>query len=328
MSAALVSTCFCEAADIDAFLDAVLAQTRQPDEIVIVDAGSGDGTLERIRERAAQAPHLRLIVEPGANRSRGRNLAIQSCSADIIAVTDVGCLPCPSWFERIIAPLERRVGQASPEDTTGQARRLSYADVVAGYYRATPVTLWQAAIAAATVPLADEVDAATFLPSARSVAFRREAWERAGGYPERASHNEDTPFGLALKGSGAQFVFEPEAVVEWLPQASVRALFRQFWRYALGDAQEGIWVRHYAKAYLGLLASMALVFAYGDGAWPLALWGFPLLGLAYWVRHALRARHRTRSLGAVLLAPAANLIVDAAHLCGYTRGFVGRPRCR
>lgn len=302
MSTALITTCYQEAGAIDEFLDAVLAQTRPPDEIVIVDGGSNDGTAERIRERIAAGAPVKLIVEPGANRSRGRNRAIEETRAEIIAVTDVGARPRQDWFEQIVAPLE-----ADPA-----------VDVVAGYYEAEADTAWEAAVAAATVPKADEVREESFLPSARSVAFRRRAWERAGKYPEQFWHNEDTPFGLALRAAGAKFVFEPRAVVLWRPQTTFSGLFRQFCRYAIGDAEARIWFRHYAKAYLVVGAAAGLVVG---AAWrPLAGWLLAGLALVYWARHAARAFRRVRSSGAAVLAPLANAIVDIAHVVGYTRG--------
>lgn len=306
MATALIATCYREASAIDEFLDAVVSQTRRPDEIVIVDGGSDDGTVERIKERISGGAVVRLVVEPGANRSRGRNRAVEETTAEIIAVTDVGARPRKDWFERIVAPLE-----ADPE-----------IEVVAGYYEADARTAWEAAVAGATVPRAEEVNPETFLPSARSVAFRRAAWQRAGKYPEHLSHNEDTPFGLALKASGAKFVFEPRAVVVWRPQATPWRLFRQFYRYALGDAEAGIWFRHYAKAYLVFGVAAGLVVAWGW--WPLGRWLLFGLALAYWARHAARAFRRTRSLGAALLAPLANAIVDFAHVAGYTRGLLRR----
>ncbi len=306
MTTALITTCYQESAAIGSFLDAVLAQTRRPDQIIIVDAGSTDGTLDQIRDRIASGAPITLLVEPGANRSRGRNRGLETSSADLAALTDVGSRPRPDWFERIIAPLE--------------ADRV--VDVVAGYYLADPETLWEAAVAAATVPAASEVNPDSFLPSARSVAFRRSAWERAGGYPEWAWHNEDTPFDLALKASGARFVFQPAAVVEWRPQASLRRLFVQFYRYARGDAQARLWFHHYTKACLVTAVTVALVVS--GALWRPALIGLPAFGVLYWLRHLLRARHRSHSLAATALAPIANGLVDLAHVAGYSRGLLER----
>jgi len=303
---ALVATCLREAAAIDEFLAALLGQTRKPDSIVILDAGSGDGTVERIQVAIASGAPVTLIVQPGANRSVGRNRAIEAADADLIAVTDVGSLPQPEWFSRIISPLE-----SAPD-----------VGVVAGYYEPTPQSTWDAAVAAATVPAVSEVNPKTFLPSSRSVAFRRSAWEAAGGYPERAWHNEDTPFDLAMKAAGARFVFEPQAVVHWRPHSSLRRLYRQFARYARGDAEEGIWFSHYTKAYLVATATLGALWL--GLLWPPYFWWLPLLAAAYWARHALRARRRTNSWPAAALAPIVNATLDIAHVVGYTTGLIRR----
>ncbi|UCC32706.1 MAG: glycosyltransferase, partial [Phycisphaerales bacterium] len=56
-------------------LDSLLSQTRRPDEIIVVDGGSNDETVDVIRRYAAANPTLHLIEAPGVNIARGRNIA-------------------------------------------------------------------------------------------------------------------------------------------------------------------------------------------------------------------------------------------------------------
>ena len=56
--------------------------------------------------------------------------------------------------------------------------------MVAGFFRADPHSPFEVAMGATVLPLRDEIDPATFLPSSRSVAFRKAAWQAVGGYPE------------------------------------------------------------------------------------------------------------------------------------------------
>src|SRR6266576_3934199 len=84
------------------FLESVRAQTRQPDEVVIVDGGSTDGTAEILRDA-----DVTLIEEPGANIARGRNVGIGAATHDVIAVSDADCVLASDWLERLLVPLER-----------------------------------------------------------------------------------------------------------------------------------------------------------------------------------------------------------------------------
>src|SRR4051794_3252740 len=86
----LIATTFNEIDSIGEWLDGVLAQTQPPDEIVVVDGGSTDGTAEALELRAEHEPRLRFVSEAGANISRGRNIAIGLAKGPIIAITDAG----------------------------------------------------------------------------------------------------------------------------------------------------------------------------------------------------------------------------------------------
>ena len=302
----LITTVLQEADGIAEFMDSILAQTRTPDRVVVADGGSTDATVDTLRGYEDRLP-LTVIVIPGANRSRGRNAAAAAGDEPIIACVDAGCALEPQWLETIVAPFETR-----PE-----------VDVVAGYYAPEPRTTMERAAAVALVPTAEEVDPETFLPSSRSIAFRREAWERAGRYPEWTPFNEDTVFDVALKRAGAKFLFEPRAVVRWRPQGRPARLFRQFFRYARGDGLSGLWFAHYGKAYVELII-LAVVIGLGAAARPAWLWLLAGLALLYWLRVAGRARRRGGSVAVSLLAPVAMAVVDAAHVCGYTLGIAQR----
>ncbi len=254
-------------------------------------------------------------MEEGANRSEGRNRAIRESSQPIIAVCDAGCRLEKDWLEKIIAPLER-----------GEA------DVAGGYYAPDAGNLIERAVAAATVPIAAEVNPETFLPSSRSVAFRREVWEKAGGYPEWSLVSEDTLFDLAMKKAGMRFCFVPEALVHWRQQGNFAGLFRQFYRYACSDGAAGLLFGHYRKVFLMsgwlvglvLLAMASLRLEPEFTVVPLAV--IALLALVYAGRYVLRSRKRGWDWAAALLSPVAMAVVDAAHLIGYLRGLLGRKK--
>lgn len=306
----VITTVLNEAKGIEPLLRSLLDQSREPDEIIICDAGSDDGTVEIIRRRIEEGYPARLIIERRASRSRGRNLAIEESKSEVIASIDAGCVARVEWLSKLMAPFES-------DDPP---------DVVSGYYQPEAQSAFEEAIAVATVPDPIEVDPETFLPSSRSVAFRRDAWERVGGYPEYTSHAEDTEFDLRLKAAGYRFRYAPEAIVRWRVEATLWGVFRQFFRYARSDGELGHWFGHYGKAFAGL-ALLALLVALTAHGWRSAPGLAVLLLLLYWGRYTARARRRGAEWLSSLISPAISLTVDLAHIAGYTLGFLRRrPR--
>ena len=302
----LVITVHNEEQTIGRLLDSIRAQTRPPDEIVITDAGSTDRTTEIVNEYVVEGLPARLLIEPGANRARGRNLAIAASTGEVIASTDAGCQADSGWLAALAAPFE---GENPP-------------DVVSGYYRPEAYSLWEQAIAAATVPAVREINRRTFLPSSRSIAFTREAWQRVGGYPEYIEYAEDTAFDLRLREARQRLGFAPQAIVSWQMQPLLSRVFRQFFRYARSDGQLGYFFAHYTKAYV--LAAVALLMLVLLARSPGSALVLLLLGAGYWWRYTARARRRGGEWPAALLSPLVSMTVDAAHVLGYTIGCLRR----
>ncbi|HEU0168008.1 MAG TPA: glycosyltransferase, partial [Chloroflexota bacterium] len=235
----VVCTVLNEAASIGDVLQDVQGQDCPADEIIVVDGGSTDDTRERVRA----FPGVRLLEAPGSNISAGRNRGIEAATHDLIAVLDAGVRLQPDWLRHIVGPL-----------------RAGSADVVAGFFEADPRTSFEMALGATTLPSVEEIAPDTFLPSSRSVAFTREAWRRAGGYPEWLDYCEDLVFDLRLRADpDVRVVFEPRATVRFRPRPSLRAFVRQYYRYARGDGKANLWPRRHAARYLTYVYVAAMV---------------------------------------------------------------------
>ena len=111
MKIALISTVYNEGEDIFAWADSLRKQTRQPDEFVIVDGGSTDGTPERLRLAFSHGdfPAPRIITEK-CNIARGRNLAFKHTTAEIVASIDAGSVAAENWLEKITGPFFENPG--------------------------------------------------------------------------------------------------------------------------------------------------------------------------------------------------------------------------
>jgi glycosyltransferase involved in cell wall biosynthesis len=302
LKVSLVTTVKDSADHIDAFLASVRMQTRMPDEVVVVDGGSTDGTLERLRA----AEGITLIDEPGANISRGRNLAIQAATHDVLAVSDADCVLEPDWLERLLEPIE----------SGGDVSMGAYVPVVDGFL--------QACLASVNLPSPEEMDEATFMPSARSLAFRRSAIEAAGGYPEWLDIGEDMYVNHRWRELGLDLRLAREAVVHWRLRPGLRATWRQYFRYARGDAIARMHPRRHALRFVvygGLAASLLL-------RRRLPALVAVLAGVAYAGRPVARAVARMRGprdrVAAAAAVPALMAFLDLAKMAGYVAGVLRR----
>ena len=311
LNVSVIVTTLNEAGSIHRLLDSLAAQTRPPDEVVICDGGSTDGTVELL-EAEDRFP-LRLIQRPGANISQGRNTAIRAAQGPVIAVTDAGVRLDPRWLERIAAPFE--------DDET---------QTVAGFFVPDPHTVFEIAMGATALPRAAEIDPEQFLPSSRSVAFRKAAWERVGGYPEWLDYCEDLIFDFYLRDQYGPFTFAPEALVHFRPRSSLRAFFVQYYRYARGDGKADLWRKRHAIRYGVYLVVMPLIAALGAliSPWLWMLYAFSLPGM-FWEGWRRMARgwgelNLIQKLQAVLWAPLIRITGDVAKMLGYPVGLAWR----
>jgi glycosyltransferase involved in cell wall biosynthesis len=321
----VIATVLNEGDNIRRLLDSLVAQSCTPDEVIIVDGGSTDQTRDILREYEGRLP-LEVLVEVGCNISAGRNRAIAAASGDIIAVTDAGVTLAHNWLECISLPLR--------DDPA--------LEVVGGFFRADPHSIFQAALGATTLPLADEIHPATFLPSSRSIAFRKAAWITAGGYPEWLDYCEDLIFDLRLREIAAPTVFVKGALVYFEPRPTLKAFFKQYYLYARGDGKADLWRKRHAIRYVTYLIAVPLILLLGVRVHK-SLWLLFLPGAAVYLRAPYRrlrvvlgdaAREgKVRvtlgsNLTALALVPIIRVVGDVAKMIGYPVGWWWRIKNR
>ena len=90
-----------EIAYLPQLLDALAVQTRLPDEIIVADAGSKDGTAE-----LAQSRGVRIV--PGGMPAVGRNAGARAAKGDLLLFLDADVLPPPEFIERVLEEFERK----------------------------------------------------------------------------------------------------------------------------------------------------------------------------------------------------------------------------
>jgi glycosyltransferase involved in cell wall biosynthesis len=316
----VIATVLNEREAIERLLQSLETQSRRPDEVVITDGGSIDGTLDTLSAwvGSGRLP-LRVFKKAGANISEGRNAAIALATGNVIAVTDAGVLLESGWLEALVAPFEAQ--SSSP-----------FVAAVAGWFIPDPQNVFEVAMGATVLPQVSEIKPEKFLPSSRSVAFRKLAWVAVGGYPEWLDYCEDLVFDICLQDFYGQFHFVPEAVVHFRPRSSLRAFYKQYHHYARGDGKADLWAKRHAIRYLTYLLAgpwlVALALLHSPWWWLALLAGmaiytatpyrrlWPMLGC-----YSLRDR-----LKALALVPVIRVVGDVAKMVGYPAGLAWRWR--
>ena len=308
MKTSLVITVFNEEKTIDRLLNSLAKQTEKPEEIIFVDGGSNDKTVQKIKAFKSLKSLPRVIISKGATIAQGRNRGIKEANGEIIAMTDAGCEVHPDWFEKIIKPFNKKE-----------------VDIAAGFYRMTGDSIFQKCLACYLGILPEKLDPKNFLPSARSIAFKKEIWVKVGGFNEKLERcGEDTLFNYQAQQKGAKFLTVKEALVDWEMPKTLKQAFQKFYNYAQGDGQINIKPHNlkimaiYCRYLLGIL-----LFLFGLFMPP--LWSILALLITFYYFWAILKNFRyLKALPALILLPTLQLISDLGVMAGFARGSLRR----
>jgi glycosyltransferase involved in cell wall biosynthesis len=171
-------------------------------EVVVVDNGSGDGTWVALAALVEATPLRATAVGLEENRraAGGRNAGAAHVRAPLLAITDDDCLPTPGWLSGLLAAF-------------GDG-----ADVVQGKVEPEPRQFAAAAPWDHTV----WVPAPGPLFETCNVAYRRTAFDRAGGFdegdplfapPTGRAFGEDAHLGWKVVRDGGRRAFAEDALV-------------------------------------------------------------------------------------------------------------------
>ncbi len=220
----MTATVLNEVDDIDALVSTLAEQILRP-EVIVVDGGSTDGTWERLQSARAKYPNLVAIRDESCNLkasqgpiARGRNVGIAAAHSDVVACADAGCIYDPEWLARLTAPI-----------------RNGSAEYVLGGSCVDPEnqTVWDLA-SAPFFGMKARADGTTKSCTARSMAFRKELWQRVGGFPETSFLGEDTSFDLLVR-KVASPVYAEHAQAIYRPRHTLQSALSMMARYGVAD---------------------------------------------------------------------------------------------
>jgi glycosyltransferase involved in cell wall biosynthesis len=306
---------------LDELMRALAEQTRAPEEVVVVDGGSTDGTMELLeawREKAGVP--VKVVNRNGLSIGAARNAGVEAASHGWIACTDAGCRPVPGWLSAIDA-----------------ARR--EADFIAGVVLVDGRTPFVRALALTHYPSAGELDnPGLFVRISHRLfgrgydpdrvggaymAFNRAVWSAVGGFPAELSASEDHAFSSEVVARGFRFTRARDAAVRWSPPGTWRGNAGMFLRYSRSDIRVKGRIRHGVRAAVWAAGLLTLL----RGGWRTRL-GVALGAVGYIALPLRRARAAGYPLRQWWRIPLVVALKDVSQIVGALTGVVDAAKAR
>jgi succinoglycan biosynthesis protein ExoA len=213
---------FNERAVIADVLDGIRAQRLEGGlEILLIDGGSTDGSVEILKDAVRSDPRLVLLHNPDRHISAALNLGLRHARGRYVARMDAHTRYPLDYLAAGVGRLAQGdvawvSGPPLPLPTGAWSRRVAIAlrsrlGVGGGIFR-NPT---------------EEVE----VTSGFTGMWRRETLEAIGGWDTGWQVNEDAEMGGRIRAAGGRIVCIPEMRAEWMPRNSLQGLARQYFRW-------------------------------------------------------------------------------------------------
>lgn len=204
-------------ATVQKSIESVFQQTHKPDEVVVVDGNSSDGT----REVVEKYP-VKLVAELGLGFGYARNVGVKNATGDIIFFLDSDCYAEPDWIEKALPNFD-----SNPE--------------IAGVTGQTCLWNTQSGVARFLACVGGRVNMPTqrrFVKIAptMNLAVRRSVIDEVGGFDETLIRCEDTDFSYKVS-QRYKILYEPDMVVWFQGSPKLSVASRKCIRHFMGVGQ-------------------------------------------------------------------------------------------
>jgi rhamnosyltransferase len=240
-SVSLIVRCFNEEAHIGRLLTGALRQTRNPDEIIVVDSGSTDATLS-----IASAFNVQTVSLAPEDFSFGHalNVGLATSKGDLAIFASAHVYPLfDSWIEHLIAPFsDERVALTYGRQEIPPGGRFSEKRLLSQWFP----------------PISDHRQRHPFCNNANA-AIRRALWQRHP-YDEHLTGLEDLAWGKHALDDGYVLSYVAEARVAHVHDESFSQVVNRYRREAI--AHKAIYREQ--QMSMASAARLALINIYGD----------------------------------------------------------------
>lgn len=327
-SVSVIIPCYNEERFIGKVLENLVGQYESDRyEIIVVDGKSTDRTREVISDFQAQHAHLqvRLVENPVRNIPASLNLGIKNARGEIIVRMDAHSVPSENYVRRCVEALsDERVA------IVGMPWRIEAgADTSSARGIALAVS-HPFGIGDAKYRLSNSASA--FVDTVPFGVFRKQLWQRLGGFNEELLANEDYDFNYRVRSQGGSILLDTSGHSVYFARPTFRALATQYFRYGRWKAQmvklhpRSIKLRQLvAPAFVVSLIALTALSLW----WKLALLALLAMMIVYGSLAFVFAFRLARREGSLRLIPAICLAFFLIHVTwgsSFLLGLIHSPR--
>lgn len=192
-------------------------------EIIVVDGNSTDKT----RNIVSKYP-FELIIQEGNGLNAARNTGIKHSNGKIVAFTDADCIVPENWIKKIVEnfrdPQIGCIGGSVKGDGDGFFSR--YADE----------SIMPTVRAFKKREVLDNVKLFFCYPAGCNMAFRRETFEKVGGFDETIIYSfDEDEFVEKVCKAGYKMVIDPDVLIRHKHRSTFKELLKQTFKYGRGS---------------------------------------------------------------------------------------------
>jgi succinoglycan biosynthesis protein ExoA len=260
MSADELVTVMIPARDEERFIGRCLDAVRKQDypnlQIVVVDGGSVDATLQVVRDQMAADDRIELVYNPQHSIPMSLNLGLAAARGRWLVRMDAHSTVDESYVRTAVDRLDQGLwgGVGGRKDGVGETAAGRAIAAALGSRFGVGNSMYHHGVTA------QEVDHIPF------GAYPVELVRELGGWNEQLPVNEDYEFDYRVRQAGNKLLFDPALKIWWRSRQSISDLFRQYHRYGRGKVDvtllhpDSMRPRHFLPpALVAYLAGTALI---------------------------------------------------------------------